>query len=66
MLQQLYAKFVAPNSKALAGLVAGAVLAGLRLAGVEVVPEASEGLRVFLEGLIVAAAVWVAPRNREL
>lgn len=64
MLHQFYSRFVAPNSKAIAGLVAGAVLAGLRLAGVELVPDAAEGLRAFFEGLVIAAAVWVAPRNQ--
>lgn len=60
----LYLRFIAPNSKAIAGILAGAALAGLRLLGVEVMPEASEGLRVFLEGVVVGAVVWVAPRNK--
>lgn len=64
MIQTIYSRFVAPNSKAIAGFLVGAVLAGLRLTGVEVLPEQAQGLQVFLEGLVISAAVWVAPRNK--
>lgn len=57
--------FLLTSKKAVAGFVAAGVLGALRLLDIELLPDATEGLRVFVEGVIVAVVVWLSPKNDE-
>jgi len=55
--------FILASKKAVAGFVVAAVLAGLRFADIEILPDSAEGLRVFIEALIVGVVIWFSPKN---
>lgn len=63
-LQLIIARFVRPNSKAIAGAIAAFVVSVLVRAGVNPEWSVEEVVRAVADAVVTGAVVWVSPKNQ--
>lgn len=64
IVSAIVARFVAPNSKAIAAFVATGVVTLLVRLGVDPEVTVGEFVRSLVDGVVAAAVVWFSPANK--